>query len=292
MQTLIRAGLILLGQLPLPVLHAAGWLVGQLLWWTPNQLRHITERHLELCFPQWDAARRARVARRSLIESAKAVFEAPAIWFAPRWRLRRWLRDPAAKMRYADARGSGRGMIWLTPHQGSWELAGLFCAQFGPMTTLYKPQKGAADAVILQGRSRLPTARLVPTEARGVKAVLAALQRGECVGILPDHDPPEGSGRFAPLFGHPAHTMDLVSKLAARSGAPVWFIIAERLSWGRGFRFRFLRAGVDISDAQSGAAALNRGVEACIAQLPEQYWWSYRRFRRLPAATADPYRDL
>lgn len=291
MQTVIRLLLTALGQLPLPVLHGLGYVLGQILWRVPNKLRRLTLFHLALCFPARSERWRRRVARRSLIESMKAVTEAPAIWFGPRWRLRRWIGDAKAAQAFARHREAGKGTIWLTPHQGSWELAGLFCAQFGPITTLYKPQKGPFDAVIQQGRSRLPTAQLVPTEARGVKAVLAALQRGECVGILPDHDPPEGSGQWAPFFGVPAHTMDLVPKLAARSGAAAVFIIAERRSWGRGFRFHFVPAEPDIA-GKDGVAALNRGVEACVQRLPQQYWWSYRRYRRQPAGAPDVYADL
>jgi KDO2-lipid IV(A) lauroyltransferase len=27
-------------------------------------------------------------------------------------------------------------------------------------------------------------------------------------------------------------------------------------------------------------------------RLPEQYWWSYKRYRRLPPGTVDPYQNL
>ncbi len=96
---------------------------------------------------------------------------------------------------------------------------------------------------------------------------------------------------FAPLFGIPAHTTELVSKLAAKTGAPVSFCYAERLPWAKGFRFHVVPLPArDIADAEDGAAALNRGIEAVLTHLPEQYWWSYKRFRRLPAGVLSPYR--
>jgi KDO2-lipid IV(A) lauroyltransferase len=292
MQTLLRAALMLVGQLPLPVLHALGWLLGSLLWLLPNKFRRITGRQLELCLPEESPERRRYLARRSLIESAKAVSEAPAIWFGSDARLRRWIADETAQRAFRAAAGGGHGLIMLTPHLGAWELAGQFVASCGKLTLLYKPQKGAADALIRRGRSRNPNAHAVPTDSSGVKALLAALRRGETVGILPDHDPPEGSGRFAPLFGIPAHTMDLVTKLAARTGAPVWFIVAERRRFGCGYRFHLCRAPAGIDDPVRGAAALNQGIEACVRRLPEQYWWSYRRYRRRPPGVADSYRGL
>lgn len=282
MQTLLRWALTFVGYWPLPLLHAIGWLAGMLLWALPNGLRLVTRQHMELCLPDLPRSRRRRIERRSLIESMKAVAEMPAIWFGPRWRLRRWLGNAADHDAYRRAMSGGDGAILLTPHLGAWELAGQYVAQFGPLTLLYKPQNDAVNALALAGRTRDPNARPVPTTPGGVKALLAALKCGETVGILPDHDPPAGSGRFAPFFGMQAHTMDLIGKLAGRTGAAVWFIAAERLSWGRGFRYHLWPAPAGIADRDQAPAALNAGVEACIRQLPEQYWWSYQRYRRRP----------
>lgn len=292
MQSLLRWGLRFVGWWPLPLLHGLGWLLGMLLWVIPNEFRAVTRVHMELCLSALAPEARRRIARRSLIESMKAVAESPAIWFGPDRRLRRWLGTPTERDAMQHATSNPRGTILLTPHLGAWELTGQFVADFGPLTLLYKPQKGAFDALILQGRGRNPNARAVPTSTAGVKAVLAALGRGETVGILPDHDPPEGSGRYAPLFGTPAHTMDLVGKLAARTGAAVWFIVAERRSWARGFRYHLTAAPEGIAETKVSATALNAGVEACVTRLPEQYWWSYRRYRRRPPGAPDPYSSL
>jgi KDO2-lipid IV(A) lauroyltransferase len=224
------------------------------------------------------------------MHSMQAVMESPAIWFGPRWRLRRWLRNPAAEQQLKHLREGGKGVILLCPHIGSWELAGMFCAAHGPMTSLYKPQKGVMDALIHEGRTRLG-AQLVPTAVIGVKSLLQALKRGEMVGILPDHDPPEGSGVFAPFFGVPAHTTELVTKLAARTGAPVWFCLARRRDWGMGFEIMLQAAPAEVADATHGVAALNHAIEEVIRQMPEQYWWGYERYRRRPPGSLSLYED-
>lgn len=289
MRFLLRGVLVGLGYLPLIVLHGLASTLGSLLWVVPNNRKRIALMHLELCLPELPENERRWIARQSLLHLAKAILEAPAIWFGPERRLRRWLDDPEAAARLKDIVSTG-GSIVLCPHIGSWELAGMFCAEQGPITSLYKPQKGAADALILEGRKRLG-AHLVPTTGAGVKALLQALKQGEMIGVLPDQDPPPGSGVFAPLFGIPAHTTELVSKLAARTQAPVCFCYAERLPWGRGFRFHIKPlSSAGVADTESGAAALNRGIEAVLTHLPEQYWWSYKRFRRLPKGIQSPYK--
>ncbi|HEX7382425.1 MAG TPA: hypothetical protein VF265_09770 [Nevskiaceae bacterium] len=289
MQVVLRGLLVFIGYWPLVVLHALGWFTGTALWWFPNSLRRGTRIHVELCLPGTPLEQRRRIARRSLIESMKGLLEAPAIWFGPRWRLRRWMGGASARDAMRKALAQAPSAIFLTPHLGSWELAGQFVAEFSRVTVLYKPQDSVFDPLILAGRARNPNARLVPTTTGGVKALLGALRNGEAVGILPDHDPPPGSGRFAPFFGIPAHTTDLVGKLAARTDAGVWFLVAERRPWARGFQLHLTPAPAGIRERKQSVAALNRGVEACILRLPEQYWWSYKRYRRQPTGRGSPY---
>lgn len=283
------------GWLPLPVLHAVGWLAGTLMAWIPNSQRETARQQIDLCLPELPESARRSLARRSLIETAKAVVEAPAFWFGPLWRVRRWIRDEAfvAEIRRrADA--TGGAAIILTPHLGAWELSSICGAQAGPVTVLYKPQNRGnrfLNALMERGRTRSSNIALAPTDAGGVRILLAALRRHEHIGILPDHDPPEGSGSFAPLFGQPAHTMDLVTKLAERTGAAVMYVVCERLSWARGFRFYCLDAPAGIADPQQGPASLNQGLEQCIRRWPGQYWWGYKRFRRLPPGVESPYGD-
>ncbi len=280
MKAFLHLALTLIGRLPLRLIHAVSAGIGALLWRLPNRQKQLTELHLRLCLPELSAERRLEVARRSLVHMVCAILEAPALWFGPEPRLRRALEDAAAARQLRELAARGQGVIWLCPHIGAWELAGLFCSAHGAMTSLYKPQKGHFEALVLEGRTRLG-ATLVPTTAGGVKHLLAALRRREMIGILPDHDPPRGSGVFAPLFGIPAHTTELVTKLAARSGAPVWYCIAERRPGGR-FRLHLLPAPEQIADPDTGVAALNRSIEDVIRRWPDQYWWSYKRYRRRP----------
>ncbi len=188
MAHLLRGTLIVFGHMPLAVLHGLATLIGSLMWLLPNNRKRIALRHLELCLPELPDAERRTIGRRSLIHFCKAILEAPAIWFGPEKRLKCWLADAGAQKQLDSLVALG-GNILLCPHIGSWELSGMFCAQQGAITTLYKPQKGAIDALILEGRSRLG-ATLVPTTGGGVRALLHALREGHMIGVLPDQDPP------------------------------------------------------------------------------------------------------
>lgn len=289
MTSVLRLIFALWGRLPLALAHGIGHVLGSIVSLLPVRINRVTALNLELSLGELPADERRRLRRASLRHMGMTIMEAPLLWFGPRQRLLGWMQQANARARLLEILDQRGGCIVLCPHLGSWELAGLFCASVGAITSLYKPQKGAANALILQGRQRLG-ASLVPTDGSGVRSLLQALKRGEMVGILPDHDPPRGSGVFAPLFDVPAHTSDLAPKLAARTGAPVYFCYAERLPLGRGFRIHLHPAPAGIADPGTGVNALNRGVEAAILHLPEQYWWSYKRYRRQPAGRRNPYR--
>lgn len=287
MHALARGLLVLLGWLPLPVLHALGLLIGLTLIVVPNRERRISRMHVDWCLPELSSRERRRIVNRSLLHIGMAIAEAPAIWFGPEQRLQRWIAEPEAR-RKLEAIAS-RGAILLCAHIGAWELAGIFCATVRPMTTLYKPQRGVWNALIKEGRARLG-ANMVPSTHHGVKAFMRALHNNEMIGMLPDQDPPWGRGVFAPLFGIQAHTTELVTKMAARTGCPAWFCWAERLPF-RGFRIHFRPAPPEVIDPAKGPAALNRGLEALIRELPQQYWWNYKRYRRRPPGDPPIYDD-
>lgn len=273
----------LLVRLPLPLLHGIGALFGWLGWLLPNANRTIALRNLELCFPQLSPQARRALARRTLIETGKLLLETPLLWLSSGQRALGLVREVRGLERVEQAIAAGKGVIVVSPHLGNWELCGLYLARYH-ITSLYRPpRKQAMEALVRTARERLG-ATLVPTDARGVRALYQALARGGMIGILPDQDPREEAGEFAPFFSVPAKTMTLLPRLAQKSGATVIFTFAERLPRGRGFCLHFLPApaGIGSTDAVTAVTALNQGVEQCVRLAPAQYQWIYKRFRSRP----------
>ncbi len=277
--------------LPLRVNQALGAFIGWVATLVPSRMRHVTQRNIALCFPDMGKAERKRLERQSLIETGRTLTEAGPLWRWPREKLLEITRETPGLDAVEQARAEGQGIIILAPHIGAWELVGLYASIRWPMTSLYKPPKQAAmDPPMREARERLG-ATLVPTDASGVKALLQALRRGEVIGILPDQEPTGGQGVFAPFLGQPAYTMVLASRLVGRGSARAFFTFAERLPRGQGFRLHFIPAEEDFysADVETSAAALNRGVEACIRIAPAQYQWSYKRFRNRPQGLPKAY---
>lgn len=288
---LIRLTVHAAGALPLGAGRALGAALGDLAWRLGTPARRVTEVNVALCHPALGDEARAALVRRSLVETGRGALETAWIWTRPRARLERAIVELRGEALLREAERDGRGLIVATPHLGAWELCGLPLARERPLTCLYSPaRRPALDAAIVRWRRNVGGDPL-PLDARGLRLAIARLREGRTLGLLPDQEPPRGHGVFAPFLGIAANTMTLPGTLARRTGARVLVSFAERLPGG--FRVHYEAVDEAIRDARPeiAAAAMNRALERCIARCPEQYLWSYPRFRLLPGRRRRVYAD-
>ncbi|MDT8878773.1 lysophospholipid acyltransferase family protein [Halomonas saccharevitans] len=257
--------------------------IGPLVERFSRRERKVTRINLAEAYPARSDAERRRLARESLTHSTATMLELGFAWMGDPERVEASIVEVHGRELLDGARAEGRGVIVLAPHFGNWEVLNFWLSGHFPFTAMYEPPKLAPlDPIIRQGRERRG-ARLVPTNPRGVAALLKALKRCEAVGILPDQVPSWGSGVFAPFFGRPAYTATLLPKLVARTEARVVTGVALRLP-GRGYALHFLAADERVYDPDEAVSAtgVNACVESTIALDPAQYQWEYKRYRKTP----------
>lgn len=276
-----------LAALPLSLFHVVGIGLGWTVWLLSPRFRRLTRNNMALA-----GLESAAMLRRSIAETGKGALEIIPVWFRPQDEVAAMLEVDVEIVRLIDGlQAAGTGIIFVTPHLGCFEVtAQWYASRRGPMTALFSPpKKGLMDYLIRSGRQK-SNLRLAAPGMRGMRALIRALKAGEAVGILPDQVPGPGEGEWAPFFGKPAYTMTLVHRLAAMTGAQVVVAYAERLARGRGYR-----ASAELMPAplpgESPARHLNRVMETLIRRCPEQYLWSYNRFK-VPAGVQPPSRNV
>ncbi len=277
--------------LPLRVLHGLGTALGWLLNAFPTEPRQIARINISLVFPGLDRRQVHNMVRQNMFETGKAFTELGYIWSMNERKMNRLIDNAGSISVYDDAVKEGRGLIALPPHLGSWEFLSHYYAQLAPSTCLYRPLRmPKMHKFVLEGRQRMG-AIMVPTTPAGIKALYRTLAHSGNVGILPDQDPGDEAGVFAPFFGIPANTMTLVSRLARKNRTPVVVACAQRLPRGRGYHIHARRVseGIYSEDEVEAASAMNESLEMLIRQMPEQYLWSYKRFKRRPDGSAPEY---
>jgi KDO2-lipid IV(A) lauroyltransferase len=280
----VRGVFSVLSWLPLPLVHRLGNVLGHSLMFFSNDLRNTARTNIQRCFPEWTYEKQQRLVLRCLQETVKAILETGALWLWPMQKVMPLVSEVSGEEVLKQAMAKGKGVILAIPHLGAWEMVGLYGSSHWPMTSLFRPpRQPALNDIMRKGRERAG-AKLVPTDAGGIRALYKALGRGELIAILPDQDPDRASGVFAPFFGIQANTMTLLSRLAAKSGATVLMAYAERLPNGEGYHLHFeeTEAALADNDAKVAAEHLNRAVEQCALRLPEQYQWGYKRFKTRP----------
>lgn len=271
--------------LPLAWLHRIGAVAGWLSWlFSPTYRRNMRE-NMVLALGK-EGERRARHG--AIAHAGKASFELPGIWLRPlEEAASRVVRVTGWDLAEAAMRES-RGIIYLTPHLGCFEVTAQYLSTHAPITVLYRPPKQAwLQTMIETGRARKQL-HLAAADLTGVRTLLKALKRGEAVGMLPDQAPRKGEGRWLDFFGKPAYTMTLAARLT-ESGATVIMLWAERLPGGAGYHFHLQAPTQPLTGTtEERAQQINHEIEHLIQQCPEQYLWSYNRYKRPRGVEAPP----
>jgi KDO2-lipid IV(A) lauroyltransferase len=266
----------LVAALPLATVHALGALLARVAFVFAGGERRRLEQNLARAGYSDSALQRTVIE-----ESGKTLLELPWIWLRPQEEVARLVRDVENPEVFFQAKERGKGIVFLTPHLGCFEISAQFAAAHSPITVMYRPpRQRILEPLLRAGRAR-GNVRVATADRKGVFALLRALRNGEAVGILPDQVPSRGEGVWADFFGQPAYTMALATRLLDSTGATAILAFCERLPRAAGYRIH-LEALPDRAPGETSARHLNRALENLIRRKPEQYLWSYNRYKVPP----------
>lgn len=280
---LLKLSLNAIAALPLTVAQLFGASLGILAYVGSKQYRTLFR-------PQYEAVVRSRKLPFKLWAAVRAsgMLFSDSLWI--------W-RNPQKALSLVEVQnwdlveaaiGEGHGLVMLTPHLGGFEIIPRVLAQHFPATILYRPSRQAwLNEVVEEGRA-YPNMHFVPTNLHGVRQMSRALTRGEAIGILPDQVPSGGEGVWVPFFGRPAYTTPLPARLANRNATPVIMFTAKRKDLGKGWLMQATRLAPLPEDATLGAAQLNVAIENAVLVAPEQFIWSYNRYKHPTGAELPP----
>lgn len=278
----------LLALFPLRVLHGLGALLGRVTFASSKSYAQRTEENLRVANLASNETEYAALLKRTIAEGGKSIMELPWVWTQPLEKICARVQRCEGWEYVESAQTSGKGIIFLTPHWGSFEVFGLYVGQRMTLTNLYRaPKQSWLGAIMRSGRQR-GFAKLAPADVSGVRLLFKALKRGEAIGLLPDQVPSNGEGEWVNFFNLPAYTMTLSGRLAQSSGAAVLLAYTERLPHGRGYVIRIEPLQLDFS--QSVPLQINQALERVIASAPAQYLWSYNRYKT-PSGVAAPTKE-
>lgn len=280
----------LLSRLPFSRAQRLGALVGRLIVPHNQRTTKAINRNLELCFPGISKEDSKHLLTERCKKIGQTLFEMSHLWVKDPDVLVSYLQPNPANQVFEEALRGDQGIIILAPHLGNWEMLNYYLSQFRTLTVMYRPNDNEhLDRFIRESRERVGS-ELAPTNRQGVMQLMKALKRGGLVGILPDQVPQEGSGVYAPFYGHQAYTMTLATQLAVKTNARVFIGAAFQVEGGYQVHVNELESGFYSKDSQQSATIMNAAIESIIALHPEQYQWEYKRFKKQPDGNPSLYK--
>jgi len=274
--------------LPFRAILAVGRATGMLAWLFSRRDKHIARVNIRLCLPELSASEQERLVRRHFAALGQAVYETGLVWWGSDARLDRWIRLEGTD-HLAAALAAGKGAILLSAHFTCLEMGARALTIHTPTSIMYMTPRNPLIAEFARRSRGRHAVRAIASDQ--VRDILRSLAGNLTVWYAPDQRYTEKMSAIVPFFGQPAATNIATSRLARISGAQVLPYFPERLADGSGYVMRIGAAMEDFpsDDPVADALRFHALIEEHVRRCPEQYLWTYKRFK-LPGPGGDIYK--
>ena len=252
-------------------LAALGAALGVLAYWLGIR-RSVALEGLARAFPEKTGEERRRIARAAYAQLGRGLMELvgppPEVRF-PEWEV------------LTSAKAQGRGVLCAIGHYGNFELLARAMSARGERVTIVgRRLRGRFNRWLVERRG----IATLPDRASSTQAV-AALRRGEILGIAVDQNMRPSRGVFVDFFGTPACTTPAAAVYALRAGAPVITVLPVRQPDGS--HVVHMRGPYTTTGRGHGAVLdltrqLTRAIEEAVREHPDHWFWVHRRWKTRP----------
>lgn len=285
----VLALMLFLSWMPGRVLWVLGSGLGSVVSWFPTPNRRFAEKNIELCFPDKTPSERRRLMKQHFRLSGFATLSLSVVWFAPQWRIRRFvkIRDYC---HVEQAFKDGKNVILLAPHFIGLDIGAMRASFEKNFVSMYRKARDPLLEYLFQRRCRYGA--VVVERFASLKPIIRLIREGRPFYYLPDQDMGEKASVFVPFFGIPTATITALSRIAEATNAAVIPCIT-RIAPRGSYEVQFLPpfGNFPTDDPVADAVRMNAEIEAWVREMPEQYMWSYRRFKTRPNGEPSLYED-
>ena len=182
---------------------------------------------------------------------------------------------------------SGRPIMMVTGHFGSWEMSALILGTMGLKAHVIARPLDNSFLHEYSRRFRESAGQKLLAKKGDFEKIQSILTRGGAIGTLGDQDAGR-RGLYVDFFGRPASTHKAIALLALEHQAPILvFFIAKAAD---PLQYHAFLADVILPEAYKHHPAAVRAIteryttalEQVVRRYPEQYFWLHRRWKHQP----------
>jgi KDO2-lipid IV(A) lauroyltransferase len=284
---LLRLSCLLSYPVQLRIFKAAG----RLLHRFDTKRRATARRNVELCFPELTPADRDALVLAHYEAIGASMMELGLARWAPEEKIAGISRTEGLE-NITTAIAEGKPVILLTGHFTSLELSGHFLKDACPSIDVVFQQHPNELLIEFLRTTRERFARRT-IASNDVRSMVHSLRSGATLWFAPDQTVRSKQSVLLEFFGEPALTNTATTKLAKLGKAIVipWFL--HRRPEG-GYVMTYLPRMEDFpsDDPVEDTKQYVSILEDAIRRSPEQYIWTYRRFKGRPEPLPEAYANL
>ncbi len=195
----------------------------------------------------------------------------------------------------------GKGVIFSGIHSGSWEISNAAFALLGyPYAIVGRRQKKnrLLNDLLDSYRSRCGC-QVIPSDGM-LRQIIERLKNNAIVGLVIDHGG-RGEGTLVKFFGRLAYTPTGAVRLALKFKAPI--ILGHIYRTGGPYHKLIMQQSPELEDTadaekdlKKNLEKLNNWAEQIVRAHPQEYLWTYKRWKASPerevvVMTDGSYRD-
>ena len=269
--------------LPYPAIMSLGRSIGRLIKKMVGRRTKIARINLDLCFPELSNPERSRLLLGHFESLGMGLMEFGLTWWGSDKQIFSRLKV-TGREHIAAALSQDKGIILMTGHFTSIELAGRIIHQYIPIHPVYRPHENpVVQHFIAGGRERIVgVGGGIPRE--DVRSIIRCLRNKQTVWLATDQNYGHKGRVFSRFFGVPAATNSSITRLAKMTGAVVLpaVVLRQKDHLGHELLIESPLTPYPTGDLQQDVQAINDVIESWTRKAPEQYNWIHRRFKTRP----------
>ena len=272
--------------MPLHLVHTTGFALARLAYPLLKSRREVAQRNLRNAFPEMEPRKREQIAFQSFQNISATFIE--LLWSEK-------LTKEVIKKRVCIDNydvlerllEKKKGIVFLTAHFGSWELAIQAISVYTgmPVCTIAKSQSNILVDRLINRWRELFGLKIVPMGA-SVREIIRTLRHGGIIALAADQTAPKESVSVE-FFGRQVPTFQGPSVFCLKTGAPIVLGCTVRQENGN-YNMHLVHVPSEDLNGFSDENVLEltqRQVhltEDIIRQYPEQWMWMHKRWKHVP----------